>query len=163
MVGIPFVVVEATSDWPTVNWITTTFLFDMTLFEKTRAITSWTGMMFDKVFFMFGVLLIAGVLVMVLDTRYPRKLVAAAWLLFFCMAAFALVFRYTYVQHIVALIPFIYGAVALGAETMAQQVRARYGDGTRGRLIAGIIWMLPLIHNIVQIFAWGAKDWINYN
>ena len=161
LVGIPFVVLEATSDWPTVNWITTTFLFDMSLFEKTRAINSWTGMMFDKVFFMFGVLLIAGVLVLVLDTRYPRKLVAAAWLLFFCMAAFALVFRYTYVQHTLALIPFIYGAVAMGAEQLSEQVRAG-NDGIRGRFLAGFIWLLPLIHNLVQIFAWGAKDWINY-
>lgn len=162
LVGIPFVVLEATSEWPTVNWIATTFLFEMSLFEKARAITSWTGMMFDKVFFMFGVLLIAGVLVMVLDTRYPRKLVAAAWLLFFCMAAFALVFRYTYVQHTLALIPFIYGAVAMGAERISDQVRAANGGDMRARFLAGLIWLLPLIHNVVQMFAWGAKDWINY-
>jgi hypothetical protein len=163
MVGIPFVVLEATSEWPTVNWITTTFLFEMSLFEKTRSITYWTGMVFDKVFFMFGVLLIAGVLVMVLDTRYPRKLVAAAWLLFFCMAAFALVFRFTYVQHTIALIPFIYGAVALGADGIAEQV----GKGERrnrlwARMLVALILLMPLLHNLVQIFAWGAKDWINY-
>lgn len=161
MVGIPFVVLEATSDWPTVNWITSTFLFELTPFQKMREITTMTGMVFDKVFFMFGVLLIVGVLVMVLDTRYPRKLVAAAWLLFFCMAAFAMVFRYSYVQHTTALIPFIYGAVMMGAEQFSKQVRATTGDSRKGRFLAGAIWYAPLIHNVVLFFAWSAKDWIN--
>jgi hypothetical protein len=111
---------------------------------------------------MYAALLFVGVLVMIHNPHYPRKLMSVAWVQFFCIAAFTLVFRFAYVQHTLGLIPFIYGAVAMGAERASEQVQEAYGDGFRARFVASVIWFLPLIHNVVQMLAWGPKDWINY-
>jgi hypothetical protein len=164
-IGIPFVVLEATSAWPTVNFITTTWLREYSLFQKWRTVTLWAGLTFDKVFFMFGALLPIAVLDMILDKRYPRPVFAAAWILYLCMCAFALGFQYSYVQHTLGLLPFVLGGVALGADWAEKQALNQYGSrrtSFRARFVCGMIFWGPVYISLIMVLAWGAKDWINY-
>jgi hypothetical protein len=58
--------------------------------------------------------------------------------------------------------PFIYGAVALGAEDLAARISGRIANPAQARLVTGLILMLPLLHNVILWVTWAPKDWINF-
>jgi hypothetical protein len=161
--NVPYVVTEAGSQWDTIHWLLEKFP-DLGWYDKARALTLFSAQVLDKTAFLFGVLLFVGVFVMILNPRFPRRVTAAGWLLFISVCAWMPIFVYTYVQHVVGLMPFMYGAVALGAEDAAARARRRFTnpDGAPARLLAGLILLAPLLINVAQWVVWGAKDWINF-
>ncbi len=162
LLNVPFGIAEAGSEWKTINWLFNEWLPQYGWFDKARSLTILSGQVFDKTAFLFGLLLFVGVLVMIMNPRYPRRIMAASWLLFISICAWMPLFFYSYVQHTLGLMPFMYGAVALGAEEAAARVSQRIANLKLARLVTGLILLLPLLHNVILWITWGPKDWINF-
>ena len=162
LLSVPYTVTETGSQWKTVTWLLNEWLPQYGWFEKMRSLTLLSGQVLDKTAFLFGLLLFIGVFVMILNARFPRRIFAAGWLLFIAICAWMPIFFYSYIQHTVALMPFIYGAVALGAEDAAARISQRIAKPELARLATGLILMLPLLHNVILWVTWAPKDWINF-
>jgi hypothetical protein len=117
----------------------------------------------DIVTVLFGFFTIVGVFVMITDERYPRAMFAAAWTLLLSIAAFAWVFTYTYVVHVLGLLPFMYGAVALGLDGVQAALRERFAMKPRlASVLAFVLWGVAAVHNLLQWGVWENRHLMNY-
>jgi hypothetical protein len=145
-------------NWRTVNWLFDELFYYGAPYPILRTLTEWLGFTADKVALLFGFLLPFAVWVMITDERYPRSVFALAWGMFLVMVLFLWVFQYPYINLVIGLFPWVYGAVALGVDGIAQRLRA----SGRSR---GLIWAcyaIPILHVLFQWSAWSLRHFLNY-
>jgi hypothetical protein len=151
----PYQIIETGGGWKTVNWIATD-LIHYTPFQMARSVTKTFALFTDKTMLFFGILVIIAAISAIVNPKFPQyaKLLCVGIVL--SSVAFAWVFSFSYFNHVLGLIPFVYGAVGLGIEQLQNYIRLRFSWNQR--LSTGLsltVLLLPVLHNLAQ---WGALD-----
>jgi hypothetical protein len=159
--GVPYTVVEV-AGWRTVNWLYAELLWYGDAYLIVNTLVTWVGYAANRITLAGGALTFIGVLVMFIEEKYPRLLTVLSLGMFLCIAFFLWVFQFPYVNLVVGILPFLYGAVALGIAGVAERLRARPASWRRDLLIFAV-WSLPIAHQLLQWWAWTLRHYINYN
>ncbi|MEP7288321.1 MAG: hypothetical protein ABI947_21430, partial [Chloroflexota bacterium] len=161
LTGIPYRVIEFQFGNDSVGWVYLKFIH-YTPFQMLYVIAKWVGYTALQTVMNFGVLLIVGIYVMITDRRYPRYLFLLFGLMFLCSVFFEFIARISYPSHVIGLAPFIFGAVALGVESLQTAIRQRFTRNLRlASALALLVLALVIGHNLLLWTAWDIRDRMN--
>jgi len=164
LIGIitPYTAVEINGRWKDVTWIFTDFIY-YTPFQMLRSFTRAFALFTDKTMIFFGALVIAAVVTAIVNPKFTKNIKLLWVAMFISSVAFEWVFYYTYLSHVLGLIPFVYGGVGLAVEQVQNYIQTRFSENRRlAATLSLSVLALPILHNLILWTAWDIAFRVNY-